>query len=160
MAGCHHSRLVFNGCANFVRPRAASSASAGSLFPRFWLHSLCAKRQFLRSYGSPPRLTGSISSTSGDAGEPCFSFTSTNPPQSQQFVSSLSTCALSLFRFVPLALLGSLMLRVLLGIVRTLQLSCCSCVCCMSGSRVQRCPTCGCLHGRWGGGARWMPGWG
>lgn len=108
-AGCHHSRLVFNGCANFVRPRAASSASAGSLFPRFWLHRRCAKRQFLRSYGSPPRLTGSISSTSGDAGEPCLSFTSTNPPQSQQFVSSLSTCALSLFRFVPLDLLGSLM---------------------------------------------------
>ena len=104
----HHSRLVFRGCDSRVRFRAASIASAGSLLPRFWLHSLCASRQLLRSYGLPPRLTGSISSTSGDSGNPCLSFTSTSSPQSQQFVSSLSTCALSLFLFVLLVLRGSL----------------------------------------------------
>ena len=102
----HHSRLVFKGCESRVRFRAASIASAGSLLPRFWLHSLCANRQLLRSYGLPPRLTGSISSTSGDSGKPCLSLTSTSSPQSQQFVSSLSTCALSLFRFALLLLLG------------------------------------------------------
>ena len=69
---------------------------------------LFRSRQLLRSYGFPPRLTGSISSTSGDSGKPCLSLTSTNPPQSQQFVSSLSTCALSLFLFVLLVLRGSL----------------------------------------------------
>src|SRR5699024_7918901 len=104
----HHSRLVFKGCDSCVRFRAASIASAGSLLPRFWLHSLCASLVLLRSYGSPPRLTGTISSTSGDAGNPCLSFTSTNPPQSQQFVSSLNTCARNALRFAPLVCLGLL----------------------------------------------------
>ena len=49
-----------------------------------------------------------ISSTSGDCGNPCASFTSTGCPHSQQCVSSRRTLARTLLRLVLLVLRGLL----------------------------------------------------
>src|SRR5699024_6596629 len=81
---CYHSRDFRNGFSLFARALAASIASFGSLFPRFWLHKRCASRTLERSIGLPPSDIGNISSTSGDCGKPARSFVSTASPQSQQ----------------------------------------------------------------------------
>src|SRR5690606_20641438 len=89
--------------------------------PRFWLQMRCVSRQFERSYGEPPRLMGTISSTSARMGcgthpvhgapphlGPCSPVCmprvlSTHSPHSAQCVSVASTRARSCLRLCPLA---------------------------------------------------------
>src|SRR5690606_18412275 len=103
---------------------AAAVARPPIPFPRRRLHSRCACLTLLRSSGLPPRLTGTISSTSARIGwgthpahsglehrGPCcpriiVSVLSTPPPHRPQWVSSASTRLRSSRRLCPLALRG------------------------------------------------------
>jgi len=125
-------------------PVVSVSTGFRSPFPRFWLQIRCASCVLDRSYGDPPRLIGTISSTSARIGcgthpwhggpghlGPCLpgwmvSVLSTHCPHSAQCVSVARTLARTCLRLCPLADRGLLATSASPHCARMVSSTCCS----------------------------------